>query len=83
LFHFRTQDNIEADFVIERQDGALIGIEVKYSSTVTASDFKGLKALQNIANKDFIRGVVLYQGDEILSFGENLFAMPISCLYEG
>jgi predicted AAA+ superfamily ATPase len=83
LFHFRTQDNIEADFVIERQDGALIGIEVKYSSTVTASDFKGLKALQKIANKDFIRGVVLYQGDEILSFGENLFAMPISCLYEG
>lgn len=83
LFHFRTSDDKEVDFVIERTDGKLIGIEVKYASSVTKSDFNGLKVLKDVAGDDFIRGVVLYQGDEILPFGDRLYAMPLSCLWGG
>ncbi len=75
------KDNNEVDFVIEKKDGSIIGIEVKYASSVTQSDFKGLKTLKQVTGPEFIRGIVLYQGDEILPFGDNLFAMPISCLY--
>jgi predicted AAA+ superfamily ATPase len=83
LFHFRTSDDKEVDFVVERADGKLIGIEVKYASTVTKSDFNGLKVLKEVAGDDFVRGVVLYQGDEILPFGDKLYAIPLSCLWGG
>lgn len=81
LFHFRTSDDKEVDFVVERADGKLIGIEVKYASTVTKSDFNGLKVLKEVASDDFVRGIVLYQGDDILPFGNGLYAMPLSCLW--
>jgi len=81
LFYFRTSDGKEVDFVVERNDGAIIAVEVKYASTVTSSDFKGLKSLQKETGPDFIRGIVLYQGDEVLPFGDVFFAMPLSCLW--
>jgi len=82
LYHFRTSDGKEVDFVIEHANGQLIGIEVKFSKTVSPSDFKGLYTLQEIAGKDFIRGVVLYQGTDILPFGNNCYAVPLQCLWK-
>jgi predicted AAA+ superfamily ATPase len=61
--------------------GRLVGIEVKASSTVTPDDFKGLKAFAVEAGERFVRGVVLYTGQEMLPFGENLLALPISALW--
>ena len=46
LLHFRTSDNKEVDFILERPDGRLAGIEVKSSDTVRSADFKGLKVLR-------------------------------------
>jgi predicted AAA+ superfamily ATPase len=83
LFHFRTHDDKDVDFLIERNDGKLIGIEVKYSMTASLNDFKGLKALQDLVGDDFKCGIVLYQGREILDFGPNLYAMPLECLWQG
>lgn len=83
LFHFRTSDAKEVDFIIERSDGAVIGIEVKYSATVIKADFNGLKVFKEMAGRNFVKGVVLYQGEEILPFGENLWAIPLSCLWSG
>lgn len=83
LFYFRTSDDKEVDFIIEKPNGSIIGIEVKYSAAVTDSDFNGLKILQNSIGNDFVRGIVLYQGKEILPYGKNLFAMPIDCLWNG
>ena len=44
--HFRTRDGAEGDLVLETDDGAVIGIEVKASSLVTATDFFGLRSLR-------------------------------------
>lgn len=82
LLHFRTSDSKEADFVLERPDGTLAAIEVKISDAVNADDFKGIKELQNIIGNDLICGIVLYQGQEIVPFGKNLFAVPISYLWQ-
>lgn len=46
LLHFRTSDNKEVDFVLQKPDGALAGIEVKARDNVNPEDFKGLKELQ-------------------------------------
>ena len=71
----------EVDIVLERDDGAIAGIEVKASATVTAGDFSGLKKLAEAADKRFAFGVVLYDGDTIVPFGERLAATPVSCLW--
>ncbi len=82
LFHFRTSDNKEVDFILERADNKIVGIEVKKSETVTPSDFKGLITLQELAKDDFSTGVVLYKGKDIIPFGKNLWAIPLPMLWQ-
>lgn len=82
LFHFRTSDNKEVDFILERTDNKIVGIEVKKSETVTPSDFKGLMVLQDLVQDDFVTGVVLYKGKDIIPFGKNLWAVPLFLLWQ-
>lgn len=81
LFHFRTQAGAEVDLVLEDSLGNIVGIEVKSSVTIRKDDFKGLEALAETAGDNFIRGLVIYQGNSIVPFGKNIFAVPISILW--
>ena len=82
IFHYRDQKKREIDFLIEREDGALLGVEVKASSTVKGEDFKHLRWFQeNIAGKKEFFGVVLYAGDQVLPFGPGMWALPIGGLW--
>ncbi len=78
LWHYRTQTHIEVDFILENRLGQITGIEVKASATVDAKDFKGLRHLQETESAMFLRGIVLYAGRELVPFGQNLWAMPLS-----
>lgn len=80
--HFRTSTGQEVDLVLEYPNGDIIGIEMKARAAVTANDFKWLKVLQELAGSRFVRGVVLYTGDNLISFGENLLAIPIHLLWQ-
>lgn len=82
LYHFRTQTGQEVDIVLENTAGEIIGIEVKASATMSAQDFKGLHALEEIAGKKFRCGIVLYTGQTAIPFSKNLFALPINTLWE-
>ena len=79
FFHFRNKDKVEVDIIIE-QNRKLVGIEIKAAATITTSDFKGLRKLQDATAEQFAAGVVFYDGENILPFGEKLFALPISML---
>jgi predicted AAA+ superfamily ATPase len=79
--HFRAKDGYEVDIVAERGPGRIAGIEVKAAATVTAADFRGLRKLAEGAGDRFVRGVVLYDGDAALSFGDRLQAVPIRALW--
>ena len=81
FYHFRDKDGVEVDVVME-SGGKLSGIEVKAASTVVSDDFKGLRKLKNAGGRRFSLGVLLYDGDAITPFGEDLYAVPISCLWE-
>lgn len=81
LYHFRTHEGDEVDLVLERRDGTVVGIEVKSAATVTAADFKGLRALAAAAGRRFRRGIVLYTGREVVPFGADLFAVPVEALW--
>jgi uncharacterized protein len=58
------------------------GIEVKAAATVTASDFRGLRKLKEAAGKHFTSGVVLYDGEASVGFGEGFNAVPMRLLWE-
>jgi len=78
LWHYRTQSNIEVDFVLENRLGQITGIEVKSSGSVDGKDFKGLRHLQETEPERFLHGIVLYAGREVVPFGDSLWAVPLS-----
>ena len=79
--HFRDRDGFEVDLVLERPGGELAGVEVKAGATVTAADFRGLQKLKDGTGKHFRAGIVLYDGEVAASFGEGLYAVPLSELW--
>jgi uncharacterized protein len=81
LHHYRDKDQDEVDILVEDERGAMVGIEVKASATVHASDFKGIRKLLDICADDLKLGVVLYDGTKVVPFGDRLFAAPMSCLW--
>jgi hypothetical protein len=82
IYHFRTGTGQEVDIVLEDASGRVVGIEVKASATVRAQDFKGLRYLADLLGDRFLRGIVLYTGDQHVPFGTNLHALPLSSLWE-
>lgn len=79
--HYRDKDQVEVDFVLERSPGQIVGIEVKAGATVRPEDFRGLKALMKATDDQFACGVVLYDGERVIPFGERLAAAPFSVLW--
>ena len=79
--HFRDKDGDEVDVVLE-SGGKLFGVEVKAAATVSSTDFRGLRKLQGAVGTRFLAGVVLYDGDAVVPFGERLYAVPLSRLWE-
>jgi predicted AAA+ superfamily ATPase len=82
LFHYRTHKQQEVDIVMEDRRGRLVGIEVKKTASPSSSDFKGLKHLQEMTGKRFLRGVLLYTGAESVPFGKDFYALPVSALWQ-
>jgi predicted AAA+ superfamily ATPase len=80
-YHFRDQQMREVDIVLERDDGIIVGIEIKASATVKSSDFGGLRTLAEACKDRFAYGVVLYDSTDFVPFGDKLAAAPLSCLW--
>ncbi len=75
IYFYRTLDKKEIDFLIKYKN-EFIAIEVKTKKTISDRDFKGIKEIKNTVKY----GIVFYNGDSILSFGENLYAVPIKSI---
>lgn len=82
FFHFRDKDGVEVNVVMEREAGAVAGVEVKAAATVTSADFRGLRKLAKAAGERFAAGVVLYDGETCTRFGDGLYAVPVRRLWE-
>jgi predicted AAA+ superfamily ATPase len=80
IYYYRDKDKVEVDFVMENHAGQVIGIEVKANQTIFNQDFRGLRKLATLTDKKWISGIILYNGDKCLSFGDNLWAVPFSLL---
>lgn len=70
----------EVDLVMSRRN-RLVGVEVKSSSTITREDFKGLVELAK--DDRFHRGYLIYTGARIMKWPGNLWALPVTALWDG
>lgn len=82
FFHYRDRDGGEVDIVLEQDAGAVAGIEVKAAATVSEADFRGLRKLKDASGRRFAHGVVLYDGEASVPFGEGMHALPTRSLWE-
>ncbi len=81
FWHYRERDR-EVDVVVERPSGEVLGIEVKSRATVREADFRGLVQMRERVGARLVAGVVLYAGERILPFGDGLWALPMSAMWE-
>jgi predicted AAA+ superfamily ATPase len=81
VLYWRTASGQEVDVVLEDRAGRIAGIEIKAAATLSGSDVRGLQALANTAGKNWLRGVVLYAGSEVVPFSSNIHGVPMSRLW--
>lgn len=81
LWHYRDRKKREIDFLLEAEDGALVGIEVKAGSAARSDDFGAMEWFRDHAAKGRrFTGIVLYSGDRTWRFGDGLYAVPLGAL---
>lgn len=81
LWHFRDRGGAEVDLVLEHPDGRVVGIEVKATSTPTASDLRGLRFMHDRLGDRFAYGILLSAAPEATPFGTKLAALPVSAMW--
>lgn len=81
VYHFRTLKGNEVDIILENQQGNLVAIEIKATSRIKPKDLKGIKYLKESIKEKFICGIILYTGNEIIPFDNNIHAVPISAIW--
>lgn len=81
LYHYRRAAGQEIDFLIEYPNQKVVALEVKSKKTVEIKDFHQMRLFKDDNLDIFLRGVVLYQGDQVVPFGNDLWAIPVSMLW--
>lgn len=82
FYHWRDSRGREIDILAESAT-RLICIEVKASTTISPQDLKHLKwfAEKGPGAAREVTGLIFYLGQEKLSFGNGIFALPVSILW--
>ena len=79
--HWRHLDGYEVDFVVEREDGGILGFEIKASARVQGSDMRGLSRLRDSLGAQFVGGFALYLGERSYTFADRLHVVPLDRLW--
>lgn len=82
LWHWRNQDGREIDILAEC-GRSLVAVEVKAAATLNADDLKNLRwfTADGPGQAWGVTGILFYLGNEPLSFGDGLFALPLSIFW--
>ncbi len=82
FWHYRDKDSVEVDLVITRGQKTW-GVEIKASVSVPRDAGQGLARLANQCKQDFVRGLVLYSGQDIVPVNsQRILAVPLSELWK-
>lgn len=81
MFFWGTTSGVEVDFVLEDRAGKVVGVEVKASAILGSQDARGLRELADTVGKNWLRGIVLFTGKEVVPFASNLHGIPLNSLW--
>ncbi len=82
MHHLRQDGKHEIDLLLERRDGALVGIEVKAGTTVDRHDARHLIWLRDQLDSDTFRvGIVFHTGRFVRKLDDRIWAVPICALW--
>ncbi len=79
--HWRTIDNDEVDFVVERDDGQVVAIEVKAGSVISAKDVKPMMKLREKLGELFHEGIIFTTGAATYTHSSGVRVVPIDRLW--
>jgi hypothetical protein len=82
MFHWQDRSGAEVDLVLETADGRVAGLEIKAGQTPKSEWFRWLSQMRDTLGEQFVAGIALYTGQDVLPFGDRLLAVPISALWE-
>jgi predicted AAA+ superfamily ATPase len=80
--HWRTHDGHEVDLVVEHDDGAITGFEVKAGRDIRHHDARGLLTLRDTLGDQFNAGFILTTGDTSYRLDERIYVTPIDQLWK-
>ncbi len=75
LYHLRTVEGREIDFLIELED-AYIAIEIKMTNNIRTQDARHLKNLEEILDKPVLQSFVLSNDIHIKKLADKIWAIP-------
>lgn len=79
LFHYRDKSQREVDFILANHDGLATGIGVKAGMTIKRAMFAAQERLIEAGNIQ--KGIIIYNGDKVLPFSDQLAAIPAGALF--
>ena len=84
VYHWRTVQGAEVDFVLESADGRVVGVEVKATSSPGNKSGRGLRRLRDAIDKSggtFVHGFVIHLGERSAPLGDRITALPLEALW--
>ena len=80
--HWRTYEGAEVDLVVERDDGGIVGFEIKKGSRVPGDELKGLRALRDAVGDNFVGGFAMYLGERSYTYEDRIHVVPLDMLWK-
>ncbi len=81
FMHMRDMHGRKVDLVVEDEAGNVVGIEVKASANVSPRDFSGMRVLADACGDRFVRGIILCEHHQAISYLDKFMVLPMSCLW--
>lgn len=81
IWQLRENQDREVDFILEDPAGAIVAIEVKATTSPGSDTARHLRWLREKAGDRFTAGIVLHLGTRAASFGDSIYALPVSALW--
>ena len=81
IYFYRTRSGFELDIILQTMKG-IVGMEIKARNSVSPIDYKNMREIASRLGKEWLGGIVAYQGDILKRVAEpNIWSVPSRRLF--
>jgi predicted AAA+ superfamily ATPase len=81
IWHFRDHDGREVDFILEGPQGQIVALEIKAAISPGSGSVRHLRWLKEQLGAKLTAGIVFHLGTKSSSYGDGIYALPVSALW--